>query len=142
MGHALATQLNVKSVLVNVAHSGLHFLGEEPDYTPMLISGQAPPVRGFLNRVKNFVMLRAAREVLSRVRRSAHTNLLARAGLPASMSDPYGHTLPLILTETLGVSETPRVQPALASPMVMETGVWLPRSFKPLPPKIAEFLNG
>jgi hypothetical protein len=140
-GRALSQQLGVPGVMLLPGLAGLELLGEEPDFVPMVISGVPAPVAGFLQRAKNFLMLRVARHVLQRVRTSSVSSFLARVGLGSSC--PYGKTELALHGSLPGLAEFPRIQLSLASPLFRSTGPWLPRqSSSPLAEPVLQFLEG
>lgn len=128
-GHVLSVRYNISGIMLLPGLAGLHFLGEEPDYVPMVISGMAAPVGGdVLARLKNMVMLRAARWVLKRARDARYAPFFAKHAPDMDRTCPYGYTRLALHGSTLGLAEVSRVQLPLGNPMLQSTGSWLPRA--------------
>ncbi len=128
-GDAISRDLDARGVQLYPGLFGLEHLGMEPDYGPMIISGfQSSDLVGsknIPNRLKNFIMLRVARNVLQTVRYFIFRPALKELGIS---SNPYGQTKLALHGSFGGLAEVSRLQHTLSSPLVQSTGPWLPRT--------------
>ena len=140
-GDAISRDMNARSVQLYPGLFGLEHLGMEPDYGPMIISGfQTSDLIGsknIPNRLKNFIMLRVARNILQTVRYFIFRPVLKELNIS---SNPYGQTKLALHGSFGGLAEVSRIQHTLSSPLVQSTGPWLPRASS-LSKEVDKFLN-
>mmetsp|Transcript_26766 Transcript_26766/g.44224 ORF Transcript_26766/g.44224 Transcript_26766/m.44224 type:complete len:536 (-) Transcript_26766:95-1702(-) len=141
-GDAISRDMNARGVQLYPGLFGLEHLGMEPDYGPMIISGfQTSDLIGsknIPNRLKNFIMLRVARNILQTVRYFIFKPVLKELNI--SSSNPYGQTKLALHGSFGGLAEVSRSQHTLSSPLVQSTGPWLPRTTS-LSKEVDKFLN-
>lgn len=139
-GEGLAHALRVPSVGIAPHLIDLPFVGSEPTAAyPGIISGLAPHSMRLPDMLFNAVLTTVERYVLPAVRGLMQRHARAAMGLPAEWgyaSNVYGRTKLTIIGNIPGF-ELARALP----PTVQLTGPFLPRSYRPPPAPLREWLD-